>query len=179
MFINLAAHAPIDFAMAFFYYSRKSKAANILHTIKYKNQPQAAVKLGKLFGQAIMQNIHIKKGDVLVPIPLHPSKFLLRGYNQSSCLAEGISEAIGVPMLTDVLVRRHNNLSQTNKSRESRWQDTDSIFEMLPLPKPYDRIILVDDVYTTGATLVAASKAIIKTVDQPRLGVLTLARSRE
>jgi ComF family protein len=167
------------FALAYFYYSRKSKTANILHAIKYKNKPEMARMLGKLFGQTVVSYLDIQPEDVLVPIPLHPSKLLLRGYNQSACLAEGISEATGIPVFENVLIRKHNNASQTRKSRENRWKDSDAIFEAISTSLPSQRVILVDDVYTTGATLVAASKAIVKTVDQPRLGVLTLARSRE
>jgi ComF family protein len=179
MFQNLSAHAPVDFALAYFYYSRKSKTANILHAIKYKNKPDMARMLGKLFGQTVVSYLDIQPEDVLVPIPLHPSKLLLRGYNQSACLAEGISEATGIPVFENVLIRKHNNASQTRKSRENRWKDSDAIFEAISTSLPSQRVILVDDVYTTGATLVAASKALKKKMSYTRIGVLTLARSRD
>jgi len=128
----------------------------LLHNLKYKNQPRVGYVLGRWMGdEMIKQNKH-KDLHLIVPVPLHKKKEAERGYNQSTSVAQGISKATGIPYSTRVLSRVVMNESQTNKSRIERWKNVEGIFDVR---KPGlirgKHVLLVDDVITTGATVEA------------------------
>jgi ComF family protein len=94
----------------------------------------------------------------MVPVPLHKKKERLRGFNQSDCFARGMARATGIPYSERLLVRTVMNDTQTDKSRMDRWKNVEGIFsvadESMIIGK---RILLVDDVITTGATMEACA----------------------
>ena len=85
---------------------------------------------------------------------MHPKKQRKRGYNQSDCIAEGLSESMQIPYLTNVLIRTVNTATQTNKHKDERWQNVSGVFDVQNIEQIKDKtILLVDDVITTGATI--------------------------
>ena len=99
--------------------------------------------------------------DVLVPIPLHPAKFKKRGYNQSELLANELSKRLSIPVETHLLERTKKTKDQKKLSGNQRLKNTVGAFHMPQNGVKYKKIILVDDVYTTGATLDEASRTLI------------------
>jgi ComF family protein len=90
---------------------------------------------------------------VIIPVPLHAKRLRKRGYNQSEHIARGLSAELGIPMLTQVLHKKHFTETQTFKSREERWQNTMHSFGIKNAELIRGKhILLVDDVITTGAT---------------------------
>ena len=112
---------------------------------------------------------------MIVPVPLHPRKQKLRGYNQSECIARGVSDVTGIPLDVSSISRKKHTETQTRKSAYERWENVDGIF-CLRRPERFagKHILIVDDVLTTGATTTACADA-LKEVEGVRISVLTLA----
>ncbi len=129
------------------------------HALKYQNRPKLGVRLGRVMGRALMSQHH-PLYDAVFPVPLSRRRFLERGYNQSQKIAEGMVEVLsGSPNIPeDALIRTRSTKSQTNLSRTNRWKNVSGAFEISgPLDLTNQRVLLVDDVLTTGATLTAAA----------------------
>jgi len=97
-----------------------------------------------------------KSVDVLVPVPLHPNKLKIRGYNQSEVICRGMAEVMKIPVMNNLMERIVENSTQTKKGAEERWENVQGIFRLKneELVKGM-HLLLVDDVLTTGATLEA------------------------
>lgn len=152
---------PIHYGLAFLQFSKSGKVQKILHQIKYQNQPELALMLGKWYGYELSEH-QIKDFDYILPVPLHPSKLKIRGYNQSDFFAEGLSQQLFIDWSNKLLLRNTATSTQTKKSRLERWKNVENVFE---LNKPEEiegkSVLLVDDVVTTGSTLEACAKVLL------------------
>ena len=152
----------IEFATAYFYFSKGSKYQALLHNLKYKGMKELGSEMGKHFGIDLMQSPDFNSVDVICPVPLHPLKEKKRGYNQSWWIASGIATQMKKELSDNNLTRVTPTETQTRKSRFARWQNVEGIFE---LTNPDDfsgkHILLVDDVVTTGSTLEACAQSIL------------------
>lgn len=165
----------ISGASAIYWFDKHSPAQHLMHALKYKSQPELGIRLGRLMGGEWQNYSHPREDFVLVPVPLHPARRRRRGYNQAEQLALGFSEKTGFPVLSDVLIRNVNNVTQTGKSKADRWTNVKSIFECTQkLSQP---VILVDDVMTTGSTLEACIAALNRQ-GNTHIVVLTFAAAR-
>ena len=114
--------------------------------------------------------------DAVTPVPLHRRRLFKRRYNQSALLAREIAEATGLAFEPDLLIRTRNTKSQINFTRRRRFENVRGAFAVRPgAAVAGRRIVLIDDVMTTGATVNACAKA-LKRADTAGVGVLTLAR---
>ncbi len=148
--------------MAFLRFTKKGKSQALLHLLKYKNKPESGEELGRLYGQTLLQQGFAGLWDVLVAVPLHPLKKARRGYNQSECFARGLSQSLGIPV-QELLERRKFTETQTNKSRLERLNNVEQVFVMQEgVHASGLRILLVDDILTTGATLCSAAQALLE-----------------
>jgi ComF family protein len=161
-------------AAALFYFSKGSKYRKLLHKLKYKGQKDIGVALGRMLGQYLIE-LGFGPLDGIVPVPLHARRLRIRGYNQSACIADGLSGTMGVAVLNDAVERRLYNISQTDKGRLARWENVKGIFEVVNEEKLKNKhILLVDDVITTGATVEACATA-LKSVPGCEVSVCSLA----
>ena len=100
--------------------------------------------------------------DLLIPIPILPSKINSRGYNQSQVIAMGIQQVWNRPIMQDVLIKKNWSNSQTKKDRKARLQQVPDLFILQnPTCIKGKHLLLVDDVLTTGATLEAAIETLM------------------
>lgn len=135
--------------------------------------------MGRLMAGELLASGFFEGIDYLLPVPLYRTRLRQRGYNQSELLARGISEVTGVSLCTDAIVRSRNNATQTHKSGYARWKNVEGLFQpTVNAPKLEGKhILLIDDVLTTGATLIACADALSE-LKSIRISVLTLAWAR-
>jgi ComF family protein len=151
------AQGAIDTAFALWLFDKGGTLQRVQHALKYGNRPRYGQLLGELLGTAY-RSAGAPAPDVLVPIPLHPTRLLRRGYNQSTLLAEGAAAALGVQVRPALLQRPRPTRSQTRLSRQQRWLNVAGAFALTRTEEVEDRqVLLIDDVFTTGATAAAAA----------------------
>ena len=161
---RFAGHVLLGHACAPFFYSRDSALASLIQDFKYRNFPSLAVTLGRIGASRLSVSMLFDGVDLLLPVPLHRTKRRRRGYNQSEKIAEGVSEVTGIP-LGDQLVARKAHRTQTSLSAERRFENTLNVFGVeRPETLRGKHIMLVDDICTTGATLLAAARAVTENV---------------
>lgn len=166
---------PVESAAAMYYFSRKSPVQQALHRLKYHNQPEIGVKIGRAFGRRLKEAGSFKDVQVIIPVPLHPKKERLRGYNQSAQFAQGLSETLDLPVLNKALLRPMFTETQTRKKRMERFENVESVFALgKPAQIEGTHILLVDDVLTTGATLEECGRLLLL-VPGTRLSFATMA----
>ena len=154
---------PVSAACSGFYFTRSSTMQHVLHALKYKDHKDAGRVMGRLMGHLLQQSNRFSNIDVIVPLPLFPDKEIRRGYNQAAIIAEGIQEVLQVPMISDAICRNRYTESQTHKNRIERWENVGGVFSLKdPAKIRQKKILLVDDVVTTGASLEACGSAILQ-----------------
>ena len=133
----------------------------LIHRFKYGKKIPLGRRLAQRLGETINGDSHLKtqnscflESDFLIPVPLHKSRYRERGFNQSEIVAQEISKIIGVSVLKNVLKRKKNTKDQTELSPLQREENVKGAF-VVTKPEMINgkKIILVDDVITTGATL--------------------------
>ncbi len=166
---------PIESGAALFLFRRRSPLQQALHQLKYHHQGHIGVQLGRLLGSALKVSPYFQSVETILPVPLHPKKMRVRGYNQSALIAQGVSEILNIPVLQEVLVRHEFSESQTRKQRMERFSNVAEVFSLRNTSKIRGKhLLLVDDVLTTGATLEACGRLLLA-VPQVRLSMATVA----
>ena len=176
---NLWGKFPVEKAASFLYYTKGGDVRKLLYELKYYNNPRIGFFLGRCMAEELKSTGFFDGIDYIIPIPLHKKKLRKRGYNQSELLAEGISMIIGCEVLQGVLLRSSDTDTQTRKGRYERWMNVKDVFTYVPTKELEGKhVLLLDDVFTTGATIVACAD-VLKQIPDIRISVLTLALAGE
>ena len=148
-----------------------------IHLFKFEKKKVFAQHLVALMKAHIPTDCLVATYDFVLPIPIHKKRLRERGFNQAALLAKGIAQAEGVPILTDGLVRHRYTVAQSSLDMEARQQNIIGAFDIRNPDVIRDkRILIVDDVFTTGATVHEAVSELWK-ADPAEIDVLTLART--
>lgn len=166
---------PLERATSYFFYYKGSSFRRVVHQLKYEGRKDLAEVMGR-FMAAELSAAHFFDGiDVIVPVPLHPYKQKMRGYNQSEYIARGVSVVTGISMDTTSVIRMQHTETQTSKSAYERWKNVAGIFRLRCTSSFVGKhILIIDDVLTTGSTTTACVDA-FSGVNGVRISVLTLA----
>lgn len=169
---------PIERATALFYYESHAETANILYELKYKDHPEVGEVMGRLMAKELQASVFFDGIDGIVPIPLARKRQRQRGYNQSMEIARGISAITSLPIYNKVVRRKAFEGSQTNKGRWERNENVEGVFELKDASAIQGKhLLMVDDVVTTGATVIACVQELCK-ADNVRVSVLALGISK-
>jgi ComF family protein len=153
-------------------------AQKLLHEIKYKGNEELGVRIGEWFGYYIFNKTIASNIDMIVPIPLHPTKRKRRGYNQSELIARGLSESLKIPCETKLLKRTKYTSTQTKKGKTERWLNVKDIFKIDTNENLENKhVLLVDDVITTGATIESAAH-LLNQYGVSRISIACIAAGR-
>jgi ComF family protein len=165
----------LEWAASAYHFTRKSPIQKALHQLKYHNKPEIGAVIGRELGKKLMASTGHTPITGIVPVPLHPKKERLRGYNQSAMFARGLAEVMHVPVLEKSLLRKTFTTTQTNKKRMERFQNVGDVFvvERQHLITG-QHLLLVDDLLTTGATLEMCGHTLLAVPDT-RLSLATIA----
>lgn len=165
---------PLASAQAFLHFSKGSVTQKMLYALKYSRQPDLGLFLGRVYGKQLALEPPAE-WDAIVPVPLHAVRMRRRSYNQSERFAAGLAAELHIPVVNSALVREHATETQTRKDRAHRWHNMQQAFELRhPQHVAGRRLLLVDDVVTTGATVEACARA-LKRAGAARVDVLALA----
>ncbi len=169
----------VESVRSFLYYQKHGITQKIIHQLKYKNQPEIGVLIGKWFGSQLKQSGVFSNIDYIVPVPLHKVKLKKRGYNQLTEFGKAISTILNIEYKPGILVRSSIDTTQTFKQRFERFSDTKTIFKLIDIEIFENKhILLIDDVITTGATLVSCSKELLK-AENIRISIATIAYTKK
>jgi ComF family protein len=166
---------PVRFAFSYLYFRSRGRVQRLLHQLKYKGAKDLGEHLGQRYGSLLKEYHYQEQFDLIVPVPLHKHKLRKRGYNQSDYFARGLAETMEIPAKANVLIRTINTSTQTYKDRLNRWHNVEQVFEVTkPEEVKAKRILIVDDVLTTGATLEACAVAMLN-AGAAEVSIVTIA----
>ena len=165
----------LNHAAALYEFVKDSPLQKMIHALKYEENQEVGIYLGKQIAYEIEDSTLLKGIDYIIPVPLHPKKEKLRGYNQSMSIAKGIQEILKTEIEITTLQRTVDTESQTKKNKYRRWENVGQVFELTDKNRLSNKhILLVDDVVTTGSTL----ESCIETLQQTegiKVSIVTIA----
>ena len=173
-----SAHERYAFAASLIFYHSEAEYRLIPYQIKYHGNISAGRFFGRMLGSRLATSELFADVDAVVPVPLHWTRRLKRGYNQAEVIASGVAESMGIPLRTDLLKRRRRTRTQTKMEVEEKIGNVKGAFIASPGSSNISdirHILIVDDVFTTGSTLYACFAALRTSFPPPiRISIATL-----
>ena len=165
----------LENAAALFQFNKEGNAQKLIHPLKYEGGKKIGIFLGKQLAFSIRDSKFFEGIDLIMPVPLHPKKEKIRGYNQSKYIVKGVNEVLQLEENFKSLIRIENTDSQVRKKRFSRWKNMMNSFALKESQKLKNKhILLVDDVITTGSTLEACAQKLLE-VEDVKVSIVTIA----
>jgi ComF family protein len=151
---KFAGKVNIEHSLAYLKFIKGGKVQKIMHDIKYGGNQELGEMLGRMYGAELREKGYSEHFDLVLPVPLHKNRLIIREYNQSDCLSKGLAESLKIEWRNDVLKRGIETESQVSKSRLERYKNMQDVFFVENFEGLQSRkIVIVDDTLTTGATL--------------------------
>ncbi len=164
----------VERVAALFYYEAGSETDKIVYDLKYHNHPEIGEEIGRMIAREFAPAAFFDGIDAVVPLPLARRRQQQRGYNQSMMVARGVSAVTALPIFDKVARRTVFVKSQTSMGRWDRIDNVAGVFEVSQAETLQGKhILLIDDVMTTGATVISCIRELQRVADV-RVSVLTI-----
>lgn len=142
---------------SYYLFKTDNPVQTIIHFLKYKGFSKIGIFLGNYLGQEYIKSFNKIRGyDIICPVPLYKTKVRERGYNQSEFICSGLNTVLGLSHINNLIIRTRHTKSQTHLKYFERLSNVKGAFKINDIYKGKiqdKRILLVDDVVTTGATI--------------------------
>lgn len=186
---------PIEKAVAYIFYQPHDEASKLIYDLKYHSQPHLGVYLGRQVALDAQQTVieepdndevatNVSKHhffddiDLIIPIPITRRRRRQRGYNQSEMIAKGLHDVTGIPTDRHIVKRKHFIHSQTQLNVSERFDNVENAFHLIHPERVSGRhVLIVDDIITTGATMVSCAKELM-TAPDVRISILSIGVTR-
>ena len=177
-FSKFYGRIPLEFASAFFYFHKKGIVQEMIHKLKYKGHQEIGSAIGYWYAEELKNCVEISDVDYIIPVPLHEKRLKERGYNQVTTFGESLSESLSIKYDDSILVRNVYSKTQTTKSILGRSTVVDSIFGVKFDENQHNKhFLLIDDVITTGSTLEACSRELLK-IPGAKISIVCIAMTQ-
>lgn len=179
LYYKLIGHSRLERATAMFGYVRENPYAALITRAKYDGHPEIVDNLAERYARELLPAGFFDGIDLLQPVPMFRWKKVKRGYNQAEIIADAISRVSGIGVGNLLVARSHT--SQTKKSSYQRLLNARNIYSAVPeaIKDPgLQHVLLIDDVITTGATIVSCCEALYRERPTMKISVLTLAATQ-
>nr|WP_144219797.1 phosphoribosyltransferase family protein [Flavobacterium panacis] len=165
----------MQFAAAFLYFNKKGLVQELIHNLKYKGHQEIGTVLGNWYVEDLKELQFKIPFDTVIPVPLHKKKFKERGYNQITTFGKAIASGFEIPFNEKILLRKIYSKTQSKKNLLGRSENIANIFDVEFDETDHNKhFLIVDDVLTTGATIEACSRALLK-IPGAKVSVLCIA----
>ena len=166
-----------EYGVALLNYDETARTSMV--QIKYKNKREYLDFYGEALAVRFEEQFRRMQVDAIVPVPVHRSRRRRRGFNQAELLAGIVGERLGIPVADKALVRTKRTLPQKELSAMDRLKNLSGAFQAGEVPAELRSVLLVDDIYTTGSTIEACSRALKKAgVEQVYFAVICMTGGR-
>jgi len=166
----------IEEATALLEYQKDGVSQRLIHNLKYRRQKHISRFLGNWLGVDLVESGRFNTVDLVLPIPLHPSRRRSRGYNQVSGFGSAIALKLGKPFYENILFKKQPTASQVFKSRLKRYQGDKGFYFNQPDIIKDTHVLLVDDLITSGATIESCAVKLFE-AEISKLSIATMARA--
>ena len=169
---------PVVHASALFYFHKKGIVQELIHNLKYKGHEEIGTILGEWYSEDLKNIDSLKSVDEIIPVPLHPKKLKERGYNQVTAFGTALSSSLNIDYNDSLLIRNVYSKTQSKKNLLGRTEGIETIFDVSFTEKDHNKhFLLIDDVITTGATLEACSRALLK-IPGAKISIVCMAMAQ-
>lgn len=176
-FAKFYGKVPIEFASVLFYFHKKGIVQEMIHKLKYKGHEEIGEAIGFWYAEELKNVKEIHEIDWIIPVPLHRRKLKERGYNQVTSFGKALSKSLSIPYNDSVLVRTVYSKTQTKKNLLGRTELVSTLFDVQFDASMHGKhFLLIDDIITTGSTLEACSRALLK-IPNAKVSVVCMAMS--
>ena len=159
---------PLERGTALLHYHKKGLAQKLIHALKYRGNKDLGRWLGNWLGLELKAIESYRGIAAVVPVPMHPKKLRQRGYNQAAIFGQALAQAMEVPLMEKLLIQTEVHRTQAKQGRWERWAKKNT-FALSPHSHCLNHelgskmnLLLVDDVITTGATIEACGRILVK-----------------
>ncbi len=153
----------INQATALFYFEKRGPVQELMHNLKYRGHDDISGFLGNWLGEDLKTIPSYNSVDVVIPIPIHPKKLKIRGYNQVSGFGKALAKHLCSDYRDDVLLKSKNTKTQVFKGRFTRSDEVlDAFSVVIDSSLEGKHLLLCDDILTTGATLESCALQLLK-----------------
>ncbi len=168
----------IEYGCCFLQFQKGDTTQHLIHNIKYYGHPELGVKLGRIAGHQLKKYNRFTDVDFIIPVPMHPKKLKTRGFNQAERIGQGLTEILGIPIKEGILLKTVNSESQTRLNREQRAENSNKIFGYQDIDETdTSHYLIVDDVFTTGSTLLVCARKLREARPNCKISVFALGKA--